>query len=312
MKLIIKYLQCTMIKESNTFHTADGEMQSDGETENVSRIQRCTVSNTGVNVTTPFDPSALVPGIASLSGASGSVHVPPFTPSSRVPPSIPELPPSSVMAQAHFTWGPSEVSSEQFVQTVNAAYSEIVHWRRNVFSVPSGKAGKAFVSELARLFRSYADGSAFESIALTAAMILSQLLLQKPSTKSKAHEHLKCLAWHLEIWKAGDILSLLEEGRAIQSRLLVAKPKPSTSNQERTARAFAKLMFQGKVKAAFRLLTEQSIGGILQLDRAVSQGVQTMPHLLFMMCCYQGIHQVSLSRLVQYHNRTTHCSSCCF
>ena len=181
------------------------------------------------------------------------------------------------MAQAHFTWGPSEVSSEQFVQTVNAAYSEIVHWRRNVFSVPSGKAGKAFVSELARLFRSYADGSAFESIALTAAMILSQLLLQKPSTKSKAHEHLKCLAWHLEIWKAGDILSLLEEGRAIQSRLLVAKPRPSASNQEHTARAFAKLMFQGRVKAALRLITEQSGGGILQLDSCVSGSPNNAP-----------------------------------
>ena len=89
---------------------------------------------------------------------------------------FPELPPSSVMAQAHFTWGPSEVSSEQFVQTVNAVYSEIVYWRRNVFSVPSGKAGKAFVSELARLFQSYADGSVFESIPLTVAMILPQLL----------------------------------------------------------------------------------------------------------------------------------------
>ena len=165
---------------------------------------------------------------------------------------FPELPPSSVMAQAHFTWGPSEVSSEQFVQTVNAAYSEIVHWRRNVFSVPSGKAGKAFVSELARLFQSYADGSTFETIPLTVAMILPQLLLQKPSPKSKAHEHSKCLAQRLEIWKAGDILSLLEEGRAIQSRLLVAKPQPSTSNQEHTARAFAKLMFQGSPSSNHR------------------------------------------------------------
>ena len=68
---------------------SDGEMhmQSDGETENVSRIQCRTVSTTGV--TTPFGRCALVPGIASLSGASGSVHVPPFIPSSPAPPSIP-------------------------------------------------------------------------------------------------------------------------------------------------------------------------------------------------------------------------------
>ena len=86
-----------------------------------------------------------------------------------------------------------------------------------MFSVPSGRAGKAFVSELAWLFQSYAEGSALECIALTAAMILPPLLLQKPCPKSKAREHSKCLEQRLKIWKAGDILSLLVEGRTIQS-----------------------------------------------------------------------------------------------
>ena len=31
------------------------------------------------------------------------------------------------------------------------AYTEIVHRRKNVFSVPYGNAGKSFVSELSRL-----------------------------------------------------------------------------------------------------------------------------------------------------------------
>ena len=68
-----------------------------------------------------------------------------------------------------------------------------------MFSVPSGRAGKAFVSELAWLFQSYAEGSALECIALTAAMILPPLLLQKPCPKSKAREHSKCLE-NLESW----------------------------------------------------------------------------------------------------------------
>ena len=71
-----------------------------------------------------------------------------------------------------------EVSSERYINSVKIAYSEVVHWRRNIFSVPSGKAGRAFVSEMAGLFRSYAEGSALESIAITAAMILPPLLLQ--------------------------------------------------------------------------------------------------------------------------------------
>ena len=34
---------------------------------------------------------------------------------------------------------------------------EVVHWRRNIFMIPSGKAGKSFVRELATLYQ--ADAS---------------------------------------------------------------------------------------------------------------------------------------------------------
>ena len=81
--------------------------------------------------------------------------------------------------------GQGEVGPEEFSQTVCAAYSEAVQWRRNIFSVPSGRSGKAFMSELARLFRAYADGSALESIALTAVMLMPLLLLQRPHQNSK-------------------------------------------------------------------------------------------------------------------------------
>ena len=60
------------------------------------------------------------------------------------------------------------------------AYSEVVHWQKNTFTVPFGKAGKEFVLELSRLLRAYTDGTALESIALMASTALSALLLQKP------------------------------------------------------------------------------------------------------------------------------------
>ena len=59
------------------------------------------------------------------------------------------------MAEAHFTWEPDEISAEQFITT---AITKVVHWKRNIFFVQSGKVGKAFVRELALLFRSHADG----------------------------------------------------------------------------------------------------------------------------------------------------------
>ena len=68
---------------------------------------------------------------------------------------------------------------------INEIYEEIVHWRRNLFKVPSGKAGKAFVTEIDHLLCANAEAEALEAIALKAAMILPALLLQKPSASSK-------------------------------------------------------------------------------------------------------------------------------
>ena len=66
------------------------------------------------------------------------------------------------------------------------AYETVVHWRRNSFLIPSGKAGIGFVMELARLYQAYADDSALHSIAFTACCVFQVLLLQKPHAKSKS------------------------------------------------------------------------------------------------------------------------------
>ena len=71
-----------------------------------------------------------------------------------------------------FTWGDGGVNSETFTTSIRTAYTEVVHWKRNIFSVPSGSVGKAFVNEVAMLYHAYADSSAFEVIALSATTIL--------------------------------------------------------------------------------------------------------------------------------------------
>ena len=100
---------------------------------------------------------------------------------STIPP--PTLPAVCPIAQPQFTWG--EIDSQTFIQSVTAAHNEVVHWRRNIFAVPSGKAGKTFVRELAMLYRAYAEGSALETVALKATIILP-ILLQKPNYSSKS------------------------------------------------------------------------------------------------------------------------------
>ena len=146
---------------------------------------------------------------------------------------------------------------------MEATYSEVVHWRRNCFTVPFGKAGREFVLELSRLYLAVASASALESVALKAATVLPLLLLQKPHKTSKAKEHAACLERRLTSWTEGNLNKLLLEGRTIQHRLpKVSTPRPT----ENIARSFAHLMFTGKCKAALDLLSNIGEGGILHLD----------------------------------------------
>ena len=78
-----------------------------------------------------------------------------------------------------------------------------------MFKVPSGRAGKSFVCELARMIQAYADASALESVASTAAMVMPTLLLQKPHPKSKAKEHSMHLDRQLKQWMDGDLEGLM-------------------------------------------------------------------------------------------------------
>ena len=144
-----------------------------------------------------------------------------------------------------------------------------MHWRRNLFKVPSGKAGKAFVRELTRLFQAYADGSSLESVALKAAMVMPALLLQKPHPRSKAKEHTLHLERHLRLWAEGDLGGLLKEGRTIQHQFTRQRPNQSRSAQQ-IPRRFAKLMKEGKVRAALQLIDDDESGGPLHLDSQIA------------------------------------------
>ena len=85
--------------------------------------------------------------------------------------------------------------------------------------VPWSSAGRAFVGELARLFRFVGEGSALESIALKAVFVVCALVLQKPSCNSKERDHICHLERWLKLWKDRALDELLCEGQVIQSHL---------------------------------------------------------------------------------------------
>ena len=138
----------------------------------------------------------------------------------------------------------------------------MIHWRKNCFTPPSGRAGKGFVSELSRLYQAFGTASTLESVALKATIVLPHLLLQKPHRTSKNKDHIACLDRRLSLWKKGDIDQLMEEGKAIQERL----PKKSPPSGKNTARSFANLVFSGRCKAALDLLSDKGSSGILHLN----------------------------------------------
>ena len=136
-----------------------------------------------------------------------------------------------------------------------------MHWRKNLFTIPNCSAGHIFIKELSSLYRAYSDSTSLETVALKAAMVLPPLLLQRPHCRSTNHDYKRYLECYLQLWKEGDLLQLLQEGRTIQWCLQSSQGHSSQDN----TRVFAWLMFQ----ATLWLLSSNSRGDFLPLDAAV-------------------------------------------
>ena len=162
-------------------------------------------------------------------------------------------------------------TGQEFSDDINDAYSKIVHWKHNLFMIPSGAQGKRFVGELARLFNAFASESALEAFAIKAAMTMPALLLQKPSTKSKSIDHVNCLRLRIALWEKGDMQELLKEGKTIQRQLQGTRSHKDDREETKTARRFSKLMMEGRVRATLRYLSKREQTGLLSLDRIMTE-----------------------------------------
>nr|WNS50068.1 DOMON domain-containing protein [Halisarca dujardinii] len=188
-----------------------------------------------------------------------------------------DLPSYRILHPPNFTWG--SLDGRDFDVLINDAYNEVVHWKHNVFEVPRGKAGNSFVAELCRLLEQFADDTAMECISMRAAMTIPALLLQKPHRRSTSKDHISCLERRLKCWLAGDIQSLLHEGRSIQNTLdkMHRRKKNDTAS---ISRSFENLVSKGNIKAAIRLITEQNGRGCLPLRGEQPDGRSVKDHLL--------------------------------
>ena len=159
-------------------------------------------------------------------------------------------------------WG--LLSFDDLCQVVSATYEEAVKWRRNLFLLPSGSIGKAYIDECSRLIYEWVNDSPLKAIAIKALMIMPSLLLQKSSRTSKAKDHSENLKRRFELWMMGDFDSLVRETRFIQSKFSSQK---SSISVEQMARKFNNFMLTGKINSALRLLSNSEPGGLLPLNK---------------------------------------------
>ena len=106
--------------------------------------------------------------------------------------------------------------NKTFIESkIDSAYNQIVYWKKVLFLLPTGAAGKGFIEEMIRLVNSWTYKSDLETIALKALMILPGLLLQKTSLNSKSKENSETLKRRLLLWKNGQLDQLMFEGKTI-------------------------------------------------------------------------------------------------
>ena len=97
-------------------------------------------------------------------------------------------------------------------------------------------------------------------------MLLPAMILQKPSAKSKAKDHMKAVERRLQMWRNGEVDLLLEEIRFIQKKFC-SSSKPR--DMEEISKVFAKLILQGKLTAALKFLDKETNAGVLSLSEDV-------------------------------------------
>ena len=137
------------------------------------------------------------------------------------------------------------------------ALEKMKYWRRNLWKLPGGRIGKMLIKEMTFLLNSWTNKTHMEKIALNLNMIFLPLMLQKSSNNVKAASLKEIVETRLQKWNAGSIRELMDEAHYLQDRLEKKNRLPA----EKAAKIFARLMMQGKVKQALRVVAGNE-GGV--------------------------------------------------
>ena len=156
-------------------------------------------------------------------------------------------------------------------QIIIAAYEEAVHFAPNLHQVPQGGVGSKFVNLLAGLYQRFGVGATGDGLALKAAMVMTQLLLQQPVGCQNVREHRQHLERRLGLWEQGDVNNLMIEARTVQAQLKQRNHSSKSRHKAQDdARRFAKLVHEGKVGSSLRMLSDDTAKGVHMLDTEIN------------------------------------------
>ena len=99
-----------------------------------------------------------IPNTASLINSADTssidtiirANLPPFLPVNPIP-----------------SHGYNNISGAEFVNFINVIYEEIIKWRKNLFSIPSGQQGRKVIQLLSEWLSLYNNNTSFKGIALS-------------------------------------------------------------------------------------------------------------------------------------------------
>ena len=77
---------------------------------------------------------------------------------------------TSSAPQKSYTWG--NYPSLVFEANVSTVYEQIVYWKKNLFLLPLGKAGKQYIDETTKLMNEWLQESPLKDIAFKTIMII--------------------------------------------------------------------------------------------------------------------------------------------
>ena len=117
----------------------------------------------------------------------------------------------------------------------------------------------------------FGNSTPYADQAIMLALVFQQLMLQKPH-KAPESCYVKCLKRRMESWRKGHIHELFHESETIQTQTAKWQDKMQRNAgdpEAAMAANFARLVTNGKLGSALRMLVEEQSGGPLQLGEHI-------------------------------------------